>query len=326
MKFPKKHTNAYSHKFFTRLYKGRDTLQFLFLMLTGIALGAANIVPGISGATLAVIFRVYDRLIGSINNLFTDMKRSLLFLVPVGLGMVIGILIMGLVFDGLFERFSFQTSAFIAGLVAGGIPFIHNQAIARDGKKPVFYAIAVAAAVIIILLALIAPTPTVEETGYFNWGLAALLFAGGLAAAAALIIPGVSGAMVLMLFGLLPTMMNTIALITEYLRTPFNFELLPPILQIAVPLGLGIVLGILLASKLIAILLKKYFSFTYFAILGMVFGTIFVVFRHPDTYQSVEVMTVWLVVHGIVAFAGGVIIALLFGKSPVKNEEEVTVQ
>jgi len=289
-------------------------------MLTGIALGAANIVPGISGATLAVIFRVYDRLIESINNLFTDMKRSLLFLVPVGFGMVVGILIVGLVFDGLFERFSFQTSAFIAGLVAGGIPFIYNQAIARDGKKPVFYAAAVAAAAIIILLALVAPTPVLEETGYFNWGLAALLFVGGLVSAAALVIPGVSGSMVLMLFGLLPTVMNTIALITEYIRAPLNFELLPPIMQIAVPLGLGIVIGILLASKLIAILLEKYFSFTYFAILGVVFGTIFVVFKHPDTYQSVDVMTVRLVIYGVIAFAGGAVIALMFGKSPEKRE------
>ena len=297
-------------------------MKYLHLLLTGIALGAANIVPGISGATLAVIFRVYDRLIESINNLFTDMKRSLLFLVPVGLGMAIGILAVGVLLDGFFDRFSFQTSAFIAGLVAGGIPFIHSQAISKDGKKPVFYAVAVAACAIIILLALVAPSPTLEAGGEFSWGLAALLFAGGLAAAAALVIPGVSGAMVLMLFGLLPTVMHTIALITEYLRTPFDFGLLPPIMQIAVPLGLGIVLGILLASKLIAALLKKHFTFTYFAILGMVFGTIFVVFNDSDTYQSIEVMTAGIVVFGIIAFIAGMVLALLFGKSPVKNEEE----
>jgi len=312
------HYTIVSHKGETE--KGRGNLQYLILLITGVALGAANIVPGISGATLAVIFRVYDRLIESINNLFTDMKRSLLFLVPVGLGMAIGILFVGMALDGFFDRFSFQTSAFIAGLVAGGIPFIHSQATARDGKKPVFYAVAVAACAIIILLAVVAPTPTLEETGYFSWGFTVLLFAGGLVAAAALVIPGVSGAMVLMLFGLLPTVMNTIALVTDYLRTPFDFQLLPPILQIAVPLGLGIVLGILLASKLIAALLEKHFSITYFAILGMVFGTIFVVFRHPDTYQSVDVMTVSLVIYGVIAFIAGVVIALMFGKSPEKDK------
>jgi len=294
-------------------------LQYVLLALTGVALGAANIVPGISGATLAVIFRVYDRLIESINNLFTDTKRSLLFLVPTGLGMVIGILGVGMLLDGFFDRFSFQTSAFIAGLVAGGIPFIHSQAVAKDGKKPSYYAVAVVAAAIIILLALVVPTPTLEATGEFNWGFTILLFVGGMAAAAALIVPGVSGAMVLMLFGLLPTVMNTISLVAEYLATPFSFELLPPILQVAVPLGLGIVLGILLASKMIAALLKKHFSITYFAILGMVFGTIFAVFSNPDTYQSVDVMTVQLIVYGVIAFVAGMAIALMFGKSPSKD-------
>jgi len=292
-------------------------------MLTGLALGAANIVPGISGATLAVIFRVYDRLIESINTLFTETKKSLLFLVPVGIGMVIGILVIGTVMDGFFDRFSFQTSAAIAGLVAGGVPFIHSQAISKDGKKPLSYIVAAIAAIAIILLALVVPTPTVEAAE-FSWGTAALLFVGGLAAAAALIVPGVSGAMVLMLFGLLPTVMNTIALITEYLRTPFDFGLLGPILQVGVPLGLGIIAGILLASKLIAFLLERYFTITYFAILGMVIGTIFAVFSNEDTYASVERMTVGVIIFGIIAFIIGMIIALLFGNRPTKDEKNGT--
>ena len=297
-------------------------MQYVFLLLTGIALGAANIVPGISGATLAVIFRVYDRLIESINNLFTDMKRSLLFLVPVGIGMAVGILVVGTVLDGFFERFSFQTSAFIVGLVAGGVPFIHSQAISKDGKKPIFYALAVMACGIIVLLALFAPTPTVYEAGGFSWSFTILLFIGGMVAAAALVIPGVSGAMVLMLFGLLDVVMRTISLITDYLRTPLDFSLLTPILQVAVPLGLGIVAGILLMSKLIAFLLEKYFSITYFVILGLVFGTIFAVFADPDTYRSVEVMTPIVVVYGAIAFVIGMILALMFGKSSKKDCED----
>jgi len=294
-------------------------LQFLLLLLTGLALGAANIVPGVSGATLAVIFRVYDRLIESINSLFSDTKRSLLFLVPVGIGMVAGILIVGTVLDGFFDRFSFQTSAFIAGLVAGGIPFIHNQAISKDGKKPMYYAIAAVAAAVIIVLVLVTPETGAEAAGEFSWGFAILLFIGGMAAAAAMVVPGVSGAMVMMLFGLLPTVMHTISLVTSYLATPFDFGLLPPILQVAAPLGIGIIAGILIASKLIAILLERHFTVTYFAILGMVVGTIFAVFHNPDTYQSVERMTVWVVIYGVVAFIAGMAIALMFGKRSSKD-------
>jgi len=296
-------------------------MQFLFLMLTGLALGAANIVPGVSGATLAVIFRIYDKLIESINSLVSDTKKSLVFLIPVGIGMAVGILVVGTLLDGLFDRFSFQTSALIAGLIAGGIPYIYSLAISKDDKKPVYYVIAAIAAIVIILLAVAIPTPVTEAAGEFSWGFAALLFFSGVAVAAALITPGVSGAMMLMLFGLLPTVMHTISLITDYLRTPFDFGLLPPIMQVAVPLGLGMVIGILLASRIIAYLLKKHFTVTYFAILGMVIGSIFVVFSNPDTYASVDRMTAGLVVVGVIAFVVGAAIALIFAsKQPARED------
>jgi len=284
------------------------------LLITGFALGAANIVPGISGATLAVIFRMYDRLIESINELFSNVKKSLLFLVPVGIGMLAGILVVGTVMDGFLDRFAFQTSALIAGLVAGGIPFIHSQAISKEGRKPVFYVIAAFAAAIIIALALVVPTPAVYAYGEFSFSFAVLLFVGGMVAAAAMIVPGVSGAMMLMMFGLLTVVMNTISLITEYLRTPFDFGLLGPILQVVLPLGLGMVAGILLASKLIAFLLARFFTITYFVILGLVIGTIFAVFSDSRTYENIDVMTVPLVVIGVLVFIVGMVIALLLGK------------
>ena len=295
-------------------------MQFLVLLAIGLALGAANIVPGVSGATLAVIFRVYDRLIESINTLFSDTKRALLFLVPVGLGMVIGILVVGTVLDGFFDRFSFQTSAFIAGLVAGGIPFIYSQAVSKDGKKPGYYIVAAVAAAVIVILVLVTPEAGTQAAGDFSWRVAILLFTGGMAAAAAMVVPGVSGAMVLMLFGLLPTVMDTISQITSYLASPLDFSLLRPVIQVAAPLGLGIVAGILIASKLIAFLLKRYFTVTYFAILGMVIGTIFAVFHNPDTYQSVDGMTAGVIIFGMIAFLLGMIIALMFGKRQPRDE------
>jgi len=305
-------------------HEGCDTMQLVFLVLIGIALGAANIVPGISGATLAVIFRVYDKLIESINSLFSETKKSLKFLVPVGIGMAVGILVVGTVLDGFFDRFSFQTSAFIAGLVAGGIPFLYNQATSQDEKKPSYFVVAIVACAIIITLVIFMPDRSDQLVGEFDWRMAITLFFGGMAAAAAMIVPGVSGAMVLMLFGLLPTIMHTISLITSYLSSPLDFAQLGPIIQIALPLGLGIIVGILGASKLIAILLKKYFTITYFAIIGMVVGTIFAVFYNENTYASVETMTVGIIVFGLVAFTIGMIIALAFGKRP-QSEPDVEV-
>jgi len=295
-------------------------LQFLFLILIGLALGAANIVPGISGATLAVIFRVYDRLIESINTLFSDTKNALKFLIPVGIGMVAGILIVGTVLDGFFDRFSFQTSAFIAGLVAGGIPFLYSQAVSRDEKRPFHFIVAIIACAFIIALVIFVPDSGGAAVYEFNIRMAILLFFGGMAAAAAMVVPGVSGAMVLMLFGLLPTVMHTISLITAYLASPLDFGQLVPIIQIALPLGLGIIVGILGASKLIAYLLKRFFTVTYFAIIGMVVGTIFAVFYNEDTYASIDYMTVGIIIFGLIAFAVGMIIALLFGRRKIEEE------
>jgi len=284
------------------------------LAIKGLAIGVANIVPGVSGATLAVIFRVYDRLIEAINQLFTQPKKSLKFLIPLGLGMVVGILALGSILDYFILRFSLQASALIAGLMAGSIPFIHNMAASQDGKKPHFYVIAVIAAIIIIVLSLFVPTPELYVAEEINFGLIAILFIAGILGAAAMIIPGVSGAMVFILLGVFPLVMHTISLIREYLMTPFDFGLLSPILAVVVPIGLGVVIGILLMSRLIAILLKKHHSITYFAILGMIFGTIFAIFGDDAAYRSHDAITPGLIIAAVLVFAVGMIVSLKLGK------------
>jgi len=279
-----------------------------------LAIGIANIVPGVSGATLAVIFRVYDRLIEAINQLFTQPKKSLQFLIPLGLGMIVGILALGSLLDYLILRFSLQASALIAGLMAGSMPFIHGMAASQDGKKPHYYIIAVIAAIIIIVLSLFVPTPEIYVAEEISFWLIAILFIAGALAAAAMIIPGVSGAMVLILLGVFPLAMHTISLIREYLMTPTDFTLLSPILAVVVPVGLGVVIGILAMSRLIAVLLKKFHSATYFAILGMIFGTIIALFGDDATYRSHESITPALIFAAILVFAIGTVVSLKLGK------------
>jgi len=288
-------------------------MNFILLGIKGVVMGAANVMPGVSGATMAVIFRVYDRLLEAINSLFTDTKKSLQFLIPFGLGMVIGIIAIGSIFSNLLTRFPLQTSGFIAGLIAGSVPFLHGEAISKEGKKPYLYVIAAVAGLVIIMLELFTPTPEPYLAAEFNIGFAVLLFVGGIISAAAMIIPGVSGAMVLILFGLFPLVMHTISLIQSYLMTPFDFELLPPIIMVAGPLGLGMVVGVLLASKLIAMLLKKFHSKTYFAIVGMVFGTIFIMFNDVGAHGQYGGITPMLLVFTVIAFACGTAISLLLG-------------
>jgi len=284
------------------------------LVLKGVAIGIANVVPGVSGATLAVIFRVYDRLIEAINNLFTDMKKSLQFLVPLALGMVAGIILVGSVLDFFIQRFSLQSGAFIAGLIAGSIPFIHKLALSKDKKKPYSYTVTVIFAVAIIAISLFAPTPDIYVDVEFSFGLVALLFIGGLFAAAAFMFPGVSGAMVLLLFGIFNVAVHTLSLVREYLMTPFDFALLTPILIVVIPIGLGLVVGVLLTSRLIAYLLEKHHGITYFAIIGLIFGTIFALFSNDATYESHAEITPSLIAFAAIAFIVGMAVSLKLGK------------
>jgi len=282
-------------------------------------MGAANVMPGISGATLAVILQVYDRLIAAINGLTSDWRASLKFLIPFGLGIVAGIIIAGSLLSFVFERFSFQAAGFIAGLMAGSLPFLYAQA--RSGGRdepqrntPVsYYVAAVVAAALIIAAALFIETPDIAFEGTLGWGAMALLFLGGMAAAAAMIIPGVSGAMVLVLLGIYPIAMAAINQIRVYLSDLTAFELLPPILRIVIPVGLGIIPGVFLAGRGIAWLLEKHFSLTYFIIIGLVVGTVFALFHSPDTYQSGAV-TPMIGAVAVVMFIGGAAVAIFLGR------------
>jgi len=294
--------------------KRSDNLQYLLLTLKGIAIGAANIVPGVSGATLAVIFRVYDRLIEAINNLFKEPKRSLQFLIPFGIGMAIGVLTLVSALDFFLQRFSFQSGAFIAGLMAGSIPFIHNVALSKDKKKPYSYPIAIIAAIAIIALSLFVPTQDVYIDIQINFSFVALMVIGGIFSAVALMFPGVSGAMVLLLFGIFHLAIHTLNLIREYLMTPFDFSLLPPILMVVLPIGLGLLIGVFLTSRLIAFLLERHHGVTYFAIIGMIFGTVFALFSNDATYQSHSEITVGLIFFAALAFIMGMAVSFIFGK------------
>ena len=290
-------------------------MPYLVLFLKGIAVGAANIIPGVSGATLAVIFRVYDRLIWAINHIFKDFKGAVAFAAPFGAGMAIGIFAFVAILDYLLIHFSLQFGALMAGLMAGSIPFLHKTALtkmAKSDKK--HYVITVVAALFIIATSLFMPATDIYVEASFSVGLTALLFFGGILSAAALIIPGVSGAMVLIILGIFPIAIHTLGLIREYVMTPFDFSLLPPIIIVVAPIGVGLLVGAVITSRLIAYLLEKHHSATYFAIIGLIFGTVFALFNNEETYQSVDVMTPGLVFFAAVVFAVGLAVSLLLGK------------
>ena len=264
-------------------------MKTLLISLKGIFVGAANIMPGVSGATIALIFGIYEKLVLSINDLFSFPKQSLKFLVPLGVGMVVGIILFGSAIDWLLDSLPLETRLFISGLMIGSLPQVHLVAKKGYKIKGYHYVISAASALVISILIILSPTPNIYADANPSIGFLTFVFFGGVFAAAALMIPGISGAMVFILFGLYPVVINVIAQIREYLFSPSSFELLPPIFIVAAPMGFGIIVGILLCSKLIIVLLKKFHVLTYFIIIGLIIGSIVALFS-SQTYLLSETL------------------------------------
>ncbi|MCL2362540.1 MAG: DUF368 domain-containing protein [Defluviitaleaceae bacterium] len=284
-------------------------MKYILLTLQGVAVGAANIVPGISGATVAVIFRVYDRLLEAVNQLFSkEWRKSFKMLIPFGLGALVGIMALGSSIDFFIQRAPLQTTAFLAGLMFGTIPFLHRLATQDSVRKPAFYVAAGVAAVAIILMGLFSPA----QPAYRDAANAPLIFffLSGFFAAAVMIVPGVSGSMVLIMLGLFPAVIHTINLAREFIMSPSG-SLLTPILRVALPMVGGVLLGVVLMSKLITALLKRYFNLMYFIILGLVIGTIFILFLDPEIRQN---LTSFVIITGTLTFGVGAVLAYVMGK------------
>ena len=271
-------------------------MNFLLNFLKGIFVGVANIIPGVSGGTIAVILGIFDRLISAINSLFSNFKKSFLFLLPIGLGAVAGILALSRLLGFCLENYSFPTNYFFVGLVAGSVPLIYGKA-SHKGVKPGYIASAVIAFAIVVLFTLLKDPGTTVSITELSLPNAAIFLGAGAIAAAAMVIPGISGSFVLVLLGLYPSVLKAL--------NTLNIPLL-------LSLGVGIILGVLLISKLISIVMERAYSVTYFAILGLIIGSLYSIAADPATYASG--VSAASVIVSVVTFAVGFFLALILGR------------
>ncbi|MCL2739777.1 MAG: DUF368 domain-containing protein [Oscillospiraceae bacterium] len=283
----------------------------------GMAFGIVETVPGVSGGTIAIILGFYDKLIHSINNFKKDTKSSLKFLVPLAIGMVFGILLFGKIINYLLTHFSLPTMIFFIGLIVGIIPLIYGKVINADHhriKLKEFFLIGIP----ILILVCISHVEglSIGDVDAFIAGLGWLnmlfLVGAGMVAAAALVIPGISGSFVLLLLGVYPVATATISAVSTYLLNPSNTPLLLDIVKVAGPLGLGIIIGGLLMVRLIENLLENHHKVIYSIILGLLIGSIYALFRNDIVYQS-GVNTI-LITISVITFAIGCVTSYFFGR------------
>lgn len=243
----------------------------IILVVKGFIMGIANIIPGVSGGTLALILGIYEDFIASISHFFSDFKKNICFLIPIAIGMVLAIISLSRVIDYSYKNFPIPTSLFFVGLVLGGIPMLLSKVKnTKEVKKVSSYIIFLITFAIVIIMAcseLIFGEGLKVSLTNMNILNYIILFVVGVIAAATMVIPGVSGSLVLMLLGYYYPIINVIKDFTSFKNLGSSFIILAIF-------GIGILVGIVLISKLIEYLFNKYEAKTYFGVLGFIVASI----------------------------------------------------
>jgi putative membrane protein len=259
----------------------------------GMMMGASDVVPGVSGGTIALLVGIYERLIEAINGLLSkDWKKHVIFLIPVGLGMVTAILTLSHVLSWLIEVFPQPTFFFFLGLIVAIIPALMKEADYKNAFGGAQYVLLAIAAIAVAATGFVGEEQAAVMTNLTAGDYLFLFFAGWLASSA-MILPGISGSMILLLMGVYVTVIDAI----KSLNIP-----------IIIVVGLGIVLGLLLTSKLIRFLFLHYRASTYAIVIGFVAGSIFVVY--PGWPGDMLLMVI-----SVLAFVVGYAVAYMLGKA-----------
>ena len=282
--------------------------EFIMNTLRGMVIGIANVIPGVSGGTLMVSMGIYDKLILVLTHFIKRMKEAIALLVPIAIGMLLSIAIFAKIFsEFLFPRFPLQTNLFFIGLIIGGIPVIYKKVKGNTIRLPQIIAF-------VLLFATVVGFSLVGEGGgssadiTFSVGNVLKLFGVGIIAAATMVIPGVSGSMIMMILGYYNTIIDTV---NDFINALKSFDI-PAMLDtfvVLIPFGIGVVVGAVAVAKLIEFMLNKFPLVTYWAIIGLIVASPFAIIFMMEigTVGVVEIVT------GLVLLVAGFFISMKLG-------------
>lgn len=236
----------------------------IMLILKGFALGIANVIPGVSGGTIAVILGIYEKLIDILSNLKTKLKENFKYLLFLAIGLILAIGLFSNAVTFCLKNYPFATILFFIGFIIGGMPPLLNKVKSKiDIKSVICFIIAFT---VVMLMAFITPDTMNKSLDIINIKTLIILFLIGVLGAASMVLPGISGSFVLMLIGYYEPIMNSISEFTKLNNLTHNILILAMF-------GLGVLFGILFMAKLIKILLEKYEIPMYMGIIGFVIAS-----------------------------------------------------
>ncbi|HEY8364901.1 MAG TPA: DUF368 domain-containing protein [Haloplasmataceae bacterium] len=255
-------------------------MNFLKNVLKSTLIGIGSIAPGFSGGALAIVLGLYEKILNAINNLFKDFKKHGVFLISIGLGAGIGIIIFSSIQLTLIKRFEMPTMFTFAGLVVGTIPTLFIKANKKGYSKKYIipFIITLAIGLLFTYINNTTISDNIEKTEVIlNFPNIIYLIIIGFIMAGSLVIPGISGTVLLFLLGAYGLVLNSIAGFLDILKLSSISEMFYAFLDkviIIIPLLVGLLIGVLFFSKLMEYLLNRYYGLTYYAIIGFVIGSI----------------------------------------------------
>lgn len=255
--------------------------------IRGFFMALADSVPGVSGGTIAFIMGFYDKFIESLDAVVSvkkniDKKSAIIFLVKLGIGWIIGFIIAVLVLSSVFESHIYLVSSLFTGFILFSIPIIFKEEkkyIIGNYKNLIFLIIGFA---IVVLITYFNPVSGGEEGAKFvlnnlSVGLGIYVFVVGMIAISAMVLPGISGSTLLLIFGLYAPIINAIKSVLK-----FDLSYIPVLLIF----GLGVITGICSTIKIINYSLAKHRSKVIYLVLGLMIGSFYAIFMGPTTLEN----------------------------------------
>ncbi|MCE3484407.1 DUF368 domain-containing protein [Staphylococcus aureus] len=281
--------------------------QFKWInILKGFAMGTSDLIPGVSGGTIALLLGIYNQFIASISGIFSRrFWPSFTFLIPIIIGMLLAMGSLSNLFNYLLSQHHIPTMFFFGGLIIGIVPYLLKISNYKTSFTTKHYMMVIAGIAILILITLMNNGDKhAGETLTLSTGLIIKYFIAGMCASSAMLLPGISGSFMLLVFGVYGTVMLAISEVVK-----LNFTGLPILLAV----GFGVLAGFIISSKIIQYFLTHHKLMTFALIIGFVVGSLFAVFPGLPTN-----IVMWFV--SLVVFIIGFIVSLTLGRITAENE------
>ncbi len=266
---------------------------YLYYILAGAVIGAANVIPGVSGGTMAVLFGIYDKLLDAISLSIKKLKKNILFILTVGFGLIAGIFLFAKAITFLLENYKLPTQFFFMGLILGSFPLVWRLTVKHNKFRKINIVPLLICVGLLFAYSFLEEGSSTVQTE-LNVKLMFVLFISAFIATVAMLIPGVSGSFLLKAIGMYDTVTTAVSGIFD------DGKINTRCVALLIPFGVGAIAGLLVGAKIISTLLKKYYQGVYAAIIGMIFGSLFIIYPGGFRFNAMGFYSILCLICGAV--------------------------